>query len=139
MKDKTNKINAKKGAFRFAYFTDKYKETCDFYVQQLELPMELSWNRNENDKGAVFNAGAGLIEILHLPDSNKLFNPGLDYRTPKGAFMVVEVWEIDALYRRYKDKDVQFKQEITDQPWGHRSFSMADPNGVVLFFYEEIQ
>ncbi len=131
-------MNEKKGAFRFTYFTNKYEETCDFYLKQLELNCEISWDRSENDKGALFYAGVGLIEVLHLPDKEEFYNAGLDYRKPEGAFMVIQVWKIDELFKKYKDKSIPFKQEITNQSWGHRSFSVTDPNGVVLFFYEEL-
>ncbi|MEO1053414.1 MAG: VOC family protein [Bacteroidota bacterium] len=130
-------MNEKKGAFRFTYFTNKYKETCEFYTEQLELNCELSWDRSEHDKGALFNAGVGLIEVLHLPDDEALYNSGLDYRKPEGAFMVIQVWNVDERFEKYRDKGATFKQEVTTQPWGHRSFSVTDPNGVVLFFYQE--
>lgn len=123
--------------FRFAYFTDKYKETCDFYTDKLEFKLQFSWERNEYDKGAVFIAGQGLIEILHLPkNEEELSNAGLDYRKPQGAFMVIEVPNVDELYQKYKSKEIPFKQEIINQSWGHRSFSIFDPNGIVLFIYQ---
>ena len=57
---------------------------------------------------------------------------GLDYRSPQGTFAVIQVWEIDELFLRLKSIGVPFEQEITDQPWGHRSFSVIEPNGLVL-------
>ena len=105
-----------KGAFRFTYFTNKYNETCNFYLEQLELNCELSWDRNENDKGSLFNAGVGLIEVLNLPNNKEIYNAGLDYRKPEGAFMVIQVWNIDELFEKYQNRDVVFKQEITNQP-----------------------
>ncbi len=127
----------KEGAFRFTYFTDKYQETIQFYEATLSFELEHSWNRNESDKGALFKAGRGLIEILQSPVDSSLENEGLDYRSPQGAFMCVQVWEIDQLFEKFQSRGVSFKQEITNQKWGHRSFSILDPNGVVLFFFEE--
>ena len=57
------------GAFRFTYFTDKYDETCKFYEVRLGFGLEHSWDRNDHDKGALFKAGAGLIEILLRPNA----------------------------------------------------------------------
>ena len=127
-----------KGEFRFAYFTSIYEETCNFYSEKLNLNLEFSWNRSESDKGSVFRLGFGLVEVLQAPKSDKLYNSGLDYRSPQGAFMVIRVSEVDKLYKIYTDNCVVFKQAITNQSWGHRSFSLVDPNGVVLFFYEEL-
>ncbi len=127
----------KEGKFRFAYFTDKYQETCNFYLDTLELKLEHSWDRNEHDKGSLFKAGLGLIEVLKQPGEGEQRIKGLDYRKPQGVFMVIQVWKIDELFEKLRSKDVSFKEEITDQPWGHRSFAVTDPNGVVLFFIQD--
>jgi uncharacterized glyoxalase superfamily protein PhnB len=63
---------------------------------------------------------------------------GLDYRTPQGVFMCLQVWNIDDLFNELKSKGVHFEQKITDQSWGHRSFSAREPNGLILYFFEEI-
>ncbi|MEP1488544.1 MAG: VOC family protein [Algibacter sp.] len=126
-----------KGKFRFTYFTNKYEETYKFYKNKLEFNLGHSWDRNENDKGALFAAGEGLIEILHRPSNEEDENSGLDYRIPQGVFMCIQVWNIDALFEKYGLLKLPFKQELVDQTWGHRSFSIFDPNGIVIFFFQE--
>lgn len=126
------------GKFRFAYFTDKYDETCNFYKSKLGLNLEHSWDRNEYDKGSLFKAGFGLIEVLFRPSDGEYRNEGLDYRVPQGAFMVIQVWNIDELFKKYKAMGVSFKQEIVDQAWGHKSFSVLEPNGIVLLFIQDL-
>lgn len=135
--NRINTMAAPKGKFRFAYFTDKYEETYDFYKNKLKFTSGHSWDRNEHDKGALFEAGEGIIEILKHPQREEHKNQGLDYRTPQGIFMVIQVWNIDELHDIYKDMEIPFKQEIVDQSWGHRSFSIVEPNGLVLFFFQE--
>lgn len=130
-------MEEKKGKFRFTYFTDKYKETCHFYTNKLGFNLEHSWDRNEEDKGALFSAGEGLIEIMHRPSDKEEKISGLDYRVPQGVFMCIQVWNVDTLYKKLKSLDIPFKQDIVDQSWGHRSFSIIEPNGLVLFFYQE--
>lgn len=130
-------MNEKQGAFRFTYFTDKYEETCSFYKDKLGFSLEHAWDRNEQDKGALFKAGSGLIEVLLYPTEDDHINEGLDYRSPQGVFMCIQVWDVDVLFRTCKLAGVQFKQDLTDQPWGHRSFSILEPNGLVIFFFEE--
>ncbi len=125
------------GAFRFTYFTEKYAETFAFYEQRLGLALEHAWDRNADDKGALFKCGAGLVEILLTPSSEEHRSPGLDYRAPQGVFMCIQVWDVDERFERYRAEGIPFQQEITDQPWGHRSFSVVEPNGLVLFFFEE--
>lgn len=125
------------GTFRFTYFTDKYDETFDFYMNKLVFSLEHSWDRTNDDKGALFKIGEGLIEILQRPEDPENKYAALDYRMPQGVFTGIQVWNIDELFDKYKAKDVPFKQEIINQPWGHRSFYVQEPNGLVLGFYEE--
>ncbi|MBT8394215.1 MAG: VOC family protein [Bacteroidia bacterium] len=125
------------GTFRFTYFTDKYDETYNFYKNKLAFSLEHSWDRNENDKGALFKIGQGLIEILKRPKDSENNYPALDYRMPQGVFTGIQVSNIDKLFKKFKAKEIPFKQEIINQPWGHRSFYVQEPNGLVLGFYQE--
>jgi catechol 2,3-dioxygenase-like lactoylglutathione lyase family enzyme len=125
------------GAFRFTYFTEKYQQTCAFYRDDLGFNLEHSWDRSDHDKGSLFKSGAGLIEVLLHPDDQKHQHAGLDYRPPQGAFMCLQVWDIDNLFEQYQSKGLPFKQQLTDQTWGHRSFSLVEPNGLILFFFQE--
>lgn len=86
---------------------------------------------------ALFKAGFGSIEVLSLPSDEKHRNESLDYRVPQDAFMGIQVWNIDELFKKYKAIGVSFKQEIVDQSWGHRGFSILGPNGVVLLFIQD--
>ncbi len=133
-----NNMTNNNGAFRFAYFTKKYSETYEFYENQLEFKLEYFWDRNNNDKGTLFKAGLGLVEILKFPDDKSLFNLGLDYREPQGVFMVIQVHNIDEIFEKYKVKRLNFHQEITNESWGHRSFSIIEPNGLILLFIQDI-
>ena len=125
------------GKFRFTYFTDQYDTTFSFYKDKLEFGLEHSWDRNDDDKGALFKVGQGLIEILLRPNEEEKRYSGLDYRIPQGVFMGIQVENIDELFKKYKAKRIPFKQEIINQPWGHRSFYVNEPNGLVLGFFQE--
>lgn len=127
----------REGAFRFTYFTQKYNETWQFYKEKLGFSLEHAWDRNDHDKGALFKAGAGLIEILLHPEDEAHHVAGIDYRRPQGVFMCIQVWDIDERFEAYKTLGLTFKQEVTDQSWGHRSFSLLEPNGLILFFFQE--
>ena len=128
---------SREGAFRFTYFTEKYEETWSFYKDLLGFRLEHSWDRSDRDKGALFKAGAGLIEVLLHPGDEAHHYAGLDYRKPQGVFMCIQVWDIDERFTRYQSLGLEFRQEVTDQPWGHRSFSLPEPSGLILFFFQE--
>ena len=44
----------------------------------------------------------------------------------------LEVADIDREYDRFKGLQVEWAQELTTQPWGHRAFYVRDPDGNIL-------
>src|SRR5919198_4104664 len=43
--------------------------------------------------------------------------------------------DVDEAYARLKGLQVEWVQELTTQPWGHRAFYVRDPDGNVLNFH----
>jgi catechol 2,3-dioxygenase-like lactoylglutathione lyase family enzyme len=126
------------GQFRFSYFTQDYDATVAFYRDGLGFPVVESWDRDPEDRGTLFGAASGLVEILKRPesgDSSHLW----DKRPPQGAFMVIEVEDVDKTYRQVVEKGLPIQQELTTQAWGHRSFCIREPNGLTLYFFSELQ
>ncbi len=124
------------GQFRFAYFTPDYESTVAFYQDGLELPVIESWDRNSDDRGTLFGAASGIIEVLTLPKSGEASHLW-DDRPPQGTFMVIEVDDLEERYRRAVEKGLPIRQELTNQDWGHKSFCVRDPNGLTLYFFRE--
>ncbi len=46
--------------------------------------------------------------------------------------------EIEGRYSRAVEKGLSISQELKDQSWGHRSFCVRDPNGLTLYFFQEL-
>ena len=88
-----------KNEFRFAYFTPQYDATVAFYRDGLELPLINSRDRGADDKGSVFAAASGLIEVLARPAEGKSSHL-FDARPPQGAFMVIEIDNTEDAYAR---------------------------------------
>ena len=55
--------------------------------------MAYSWDRDKNNKGALFEVGKGLVGIRYKPNGDENINLGLDFRTSQGVFMCIQVWE----------------------------------------------
>ncbi|MGH7822209.1 MAG: VOC family protein [Candidatus Binatia bacterium] len=126
------------GEFRFTYFSAEYDGTVAFYRDTLELALLESWDRGPDDRGTLFAAAAGIIEVLVRPrggDSSHFW----DERPPQGAFMVIEVDDVDETYRRVVGKGVPIQQQLTTQAWGHRSFCIREPNGLTLYFFSKMR
>jgi catechol 2,3-dioxygenase-like lactoylglutathione lyase family enzyme len=126
------------GEFRFAYFTPDYEVTVAFYRDGLELPVLSTWDRSPDDRGTVFGAASGMIEVLMLPKGGEMSSPLWDQRHPQGAFMVIEVDRVEERCRRAGEKGLAVTQELKDQSWGHRSFCVREPNGILLYFFSQL-
>jgi catechol 2,3-dioxygenase-like lactoylglutathione lyase family enzyme len=126
------------GQFRFAYFASDYDRTVAFYREGLGLPVQESWDRGPEDRGTLFSAAGGVIEVLARPQRPDSHGPW-DVRPPQGAFMVIEVEDPDVRYARAVQSGLPIRQPLTDQPWGHRSFCVTEPDGLVLCFFRELR
>ena len=124
--------------FRFAYFTPKYEETLAFYREGLELPIIETWDRTSDDRGTLFGAASGVIELLALPSSGQSDHLW-DGRSPQGAFMVIEVDQVESLYQRAIERGLPIQEELKEQPWGHRGFCVREPNGLTIYFFSELE
>ncbi len=127
-----------KRQFRFSYFTPKYEATVAFYRDDLELAVLESWDRGADDRGTLFAAASGVIEVLLRPKGQALSHLW-DDRPPQGAFMVIEVPDVEHAYRRAVARRLLIQHELATQPWGHRGFCVREPNGLTLYMFSETQ
>jgi len=51
----------------------------------------------------------------------------------------LEVADVDGEYARLKGLQVEWVQELTTQPWGHRAFYIRDPDGNVLNLHTAVE
>jgi catechol 2,3-dioxygenase-like lactoylglutathione lyase family enzyme len=126
-----------KGQFRFSYFTPNYETTVAFYRDDLKFPVVESWDRTADDRGTLFAAASGIIEVVFRPDNPESFH-GWDDRPPQGAFMAIEVPDVEQAYRRATERRLSIREELTTQPWGHRSFCLREPNGLIIYIFSEV-
>jgi len=116
------------GQFRF-FFNPKIFEISDaFYRIGLELPLDHDWNFGPGDRGSVFHAGGGLIEILELTQ-------GVSYVKPQGITMMIQVEDVDDWYLHAKERHLTILQEPTSFPWGHRVLRLEDPDGIAISLF----
>jgi uncharacterized glyoxalase superfamily protein PhnB len=119
--------------FRCAYATDKYTATVEFYRDGLCLAIVESWDRSDTDKGTLFKAASGIIEVV-LRSSDENHGEWESHR-PQGFTIVIETDDVDDLYERLSGREINIIEGLKNQKWGHRSFRVSDPNGVSLYFY----
>ena len=113
--------------FRFSFFTQKFKETVEFYKDSLQLPVVDHWNRGFNDSGYLFKAASGHMVVLQ--SATKQVEPLMD------AVLLIQVEDLDKQYDFCKENGVEIVQDIQKREWGDRDFKIMDPNRLILGFY----
>lgn len=109
--------------FRVVLHTDCMAECCRFYGDILQFPIA-----KEFPGGRVFGVGPDArIELLEVDGPAP---------TPNGVFVSIECDEIAGYHDRAVAAGWPISQPPTGQPWGHVNFSLLDPNGFLLVFFE---
>ena len=119
-------------AFRFIFWAQDYDETVHFYQEKMEFPVVSQWDRSPTQRGTMVKVGTGELEILTI-------SPGKEVIDPKGFEISIQAdGDVDTYYEFVKGKGIPIHGEIADKPWGQRTFSVKDPNGIKLIFFSDL-
>jgi len=122
----TNAQTTNKMKLNAGIITEKLQETKEFYTSVLGF-------------GVTFENEFYLL--LHTPDKSAQLSfllPNHPSQKPifqspfngKGAYITIEVQNVDKIYKELKSKGVEIEIELRDEPWGDRHFAIVDPNGI---------
>lgn len=106
--------------------TEKLAESKAFYTENLGFGVTF-----ENEFYLLMHTPNKQTELSFLlpnhPTQQPFFHAAY---SGKGMYLTIEMDEVDTLYQKLKDKGVEIKIEIRDEPWGDRHFAIEDPNGI---------
>jgi len=106
--------------------TEKLAESKDFYTKVLGFGVSF-----ENEFYLLMHTPNQQAEISFLlpnhPSQDAFFHKPFK---GEGMFLTIEVDDVDSLYQENKEKGVDIKVELRDEPWGDRHFAIEDPNGI---------
>ncbi len=106
--------------------TPKLAETKAFYTEILGFGVTF-----ENEFYLLLHTPNHEAEISFLlpdhPSQQPLFQSPFQNQ---GVYLTIEVEDIDSLYKELKQKNVELKVDLRDEPWGDRHFAIQDPNGI---------
>lgn len=108
--------------------TDKIAESKAFYTEKLGFGVTF-----ENEFYLLMHTPNKQAELSFLLPNHPTQQPF--FHKPyggSGMYLTVETDEIDTLYQQLKDRGVEIKVEMRDEPWGDRHFSIKDPNGISI-------
>ena len=113
---------------RVVRVTDRFDDACHLYGAVLGWRVTREWT--EGGRGRIFGYGdVGRVELI---ESVEAVSP------VTGVFLSIETEDVDDLYARVVRAGVQVSEGVTQRPWGHRNFSVVDPSGLSLVFFEWI-
>lgn len=106
--------------------TEKLAESKAFYQDVLGFGVSF-----ENDFYVLMHTPGHSAEFALLaadhPSQKPVFQTAY---TGKGAYLTIEVDNVDAEYERIRALGVSPVFELRDEPWGDRHFAIVDPNGL---------
>ena len=108
-----------------------YPKCTAFYRELLRFPVQEEWDGSDG-RGTLFATGGGVIEVME--DS-----PHHPAAPPRGVRVSIEVGDADGLHARLSEAGVVPTDPLADRPWGHRSFTIEDPSGLPLTFFEVVE
>jgi len=133
-------------SIRIVRHTRNFDEMRSFYQDGLDMRPLAEWDRGPDERGAVlvFNGptSATSVEVLTHPG----LRPSEDSaaaESPAGTGLArvtiaIEVTNVGAHYETIQERGVEIVREIANMPWGHRSFSVRDPDGLGISFFQDM-
>jgi len=106
--------------------TEKLAESKAFYSEHLGFGVTF-----ENEFYLLMHTPNREAELSFLLPNHPTQQPF--FHAPfngQGMYLTIEMDEVDALYEELKEKGVEIKVELRDEPWGDRHFAIEDPNGI---------
>ena len=122
--------------FRVVVKARDFERTCRFYGETLALPRLQSWDR-ETGRGALFQAGAGAIEVLGRAHGGEApgYDEAFDYQGPDQKMVVVlMVPSAEKAYEQCQFRDRNIPGGLSATPEGGLVFETHDPDGVKVVF-----
>ena len=121
------------GEFRFVFYPSDYERAVEFYRDELGLRMTGGWDRVPGDRGALFQAAGGIIEILERPGAGEAPH---EAGPPRGGWLAIQVDDVDVAYDQVRFRGLAIEEGVEDKPWGHRSFAVRDPDGLLVVLFQ---
>ena len=115
--------------------TKNYEAMVEFYRDRLEMAVTLAWDDPAN-RGTLLSFGGkasnAVIEVLELEDEAV---PGVK---PVNVVLSIEVAAVEEWHAELIARGVPIARGLEDATWGHRSFGIDDPDGLRIWYYQDL-
>jgi uncharacterized glyoxalase superfamily protein PhnB len=86
-----------------------------------------------------FTLEAGALALWRQSECNAAGITPMRGAANHSVLIELEVEDVDKVYARLKGLQLEWIQELTTQPWGHRAFYIRDPDGNILNFHMTVK
>src|SRR5919198_4565920 len=114
--------------------TANLDQMCTFYQQVLQIEPQIY-----RGNYVEFTLEAGTLALWRQSECAEYGLGALRGTANDRVQIELEVADVDREYARLKGLQVEWVQELTTQPWGHRAFYIRDPDGNVLNFHMVVE
>lgn len=114
-----------------AFHAQDFDASLAFYRDVIGLQKIHGWDRADS-RGVIFSLTK--TSELELFGAARGAEPGIS--TSQNMLIRFQVENVDAEYTRLMQASVEIVDDLADRPWGDRSFTINDPDGITLCFFE---
>jgi len=106
------------------------ERSIDFYIKKLGFDLEF---RYEDFYAGIIKDGFS----IHLKSGKPSIEERKTKREKEDLDIVFSVEAVEDLYEEFMSKSIEIVQPLCDRPYG-KEFYIADPDGYILAFLEEV-
>lgn len=115
--------------------THNYEAMKRFYRDSLGMKITEEWDHPAN-RGTLLSFGGKstntVIEVIELGEEAV---PGVK---PVNVVLSIEVDAVDKWHDQLNKRGLTIARGLEDAPWGHRSFGIDDPDGLRIWYYQDM-
>ena len=108
---------------RVVCMVEEYDGAVAFFRDGLELPVTGGWDLGPDNRGTLFGAASGTIEVLNQRGETVVDEI-------RGVRIAIEVDDVDASYRAAKQKGLTITLKPTTESWGAHRCWIEGPSGI---------
>lgn len=132
-------------SIRIVRHTSNYQKMRAFYQDGLDMRPLAEWDRGPEEKGAVLvftgRTSTTAVEVLThpgAPGGGGPANGAAAGGASTGVTVLLEVDNVGAQYEEVQARGVPVTREPANMPWGHRTFTVTDPDGLEISFFQDM-